>query len=83
MSLNGKAAQGADPQTSERQCNCGLPSPAYGPHDPDCAWWDHFGSCVPEAFDQSDRTHDGWMPRTLQQAAQWLYPVALHYQGQQ
>lgn len=20
-------------------CDCGRPGPAYGPHDPDCIWW--------------------------------------------
>lgn len=21
------------------RCNCGWPGPDYGPHDPDCIWW--------------------------------------------
>ena len=46
MSVNGNPAQEADPQTSERPCNCGLPGPDYGPHEPDCLWWDRFGSPV-------------------------------------
>lgn len=24
---------------SDDPCDCGRPSPAYGPHDPDCSWW--------------------------------------------
>lgn len=35
------SSQGAGGFSFSAQCSCGNPSPRYyGPHDPDCTWWD-------------------------------------------